>query len=78
MVRTVRLIHVKLPCDDAMTAPPKIIPNKMAIDVPDWNKALPDINSLGFKISGKIAYLIGPKKVECVPIMNNASKSNHK
>ena len=61
-----------------MTAPPKIMPTNMAIDVPDWNNALPDMSSFGFRISGKMAYLMGPKKVECVPIINRAKSSSHK
>src|SRR5690606_5385421 len=77
MLMRVKLIQIRLPAEAAMTAPPRIIPNRIAREVPDWNRALPDISSSGFRTSGKMAYLIGPTEVDWMTITNQANNRIH-
>ena len=52
------------------------MPTSIAICVPVSTSPLPPTSSSGFSACGRIAYLIGPNMVECIPIMNNTTSSN--
>ena len=57
--------------------PPKLVPCNMAPYVPASMMPFPVISCSSFKISGKILYLTGPKKADCVPIKHNIKKSKY-
>ena len=54
-----------------ISKPPAMVPARMARKVPASIKALPPINSPSSKWSGRMLYLTGPKKADCIPIRNN-------
>src|SRR5438552_3536555 len=50
------------------SAPPRMVPNRMAANVPICTSALPPTSSSGWRCCGRMLYLTGPKTAECVPI----------
>ena len=52
---------------------PAIVPSRIAKKVPASTSALPSSSSSGAKRSGRIAYLIGPKKAASTPIANSSA-----
>ena len=50
------------------SAPPRIVPSRMAAKVPICTRALPPTSSSAWRCCGRMLYLTGPKTAECVPI----------
>ena len=53
--------------------PPKIMPNRIEIDVPISTRPLPPVSSSGLRIAGSTEYLTGPNRVDCTPVQNSAT-----
>ena len=64
-------IHAGCPPAPART-PPASVPSRMATKVPLSIKALPPTSSSSRRCCGRMAYLTGPKSVECRPSRNSA------
>ena len=56
--------------------PPRIVPRRIARNVPASMSALPATSSSARRCCGSSAYLIGPKTVECVPRQKSEAKSS--
>ena len=59
----------------AISCVPAIVPIKIARKVPSSTRPLPPTSSDSLRCCGKMPYLIGPKKADCVPIRNNTAMS---
>ena len=60
----------------AIIQPPKIMPSRIAIEVPVSTSALPPISSDSFSCCGRIAYFTGPNSVDCTPPRKSAASSS--
>ena len=56
-----------------ISSPPKIVPISMDTNVPASIRALPPINSSARNWSGRMPYLTGPKKADCVPMRKSTT-----
>ena len=54
---------------------PAMVPARMATKVPISTSALPPTSSEGFRICGRMPYLIGPKIVDCRPSRNSTNSN---
>src|SRR5438094_835057 len=57
------------------SAPPRIVPSRMAAKVPICTRALPPTSSSAWRCCGRMLYLTGPKTAECVPIRKTTPSS---
>src|SRR5438034_856608 len=57
------------------SAPPSIVPSRMAAKVPICTRALPPTSSSAWRCCGRMLYLTGPKTAECVPIRKTTPSS---
>ena len=61
----------------AASAPPSMRPAGMATKVPICTRPLPPTSSDCLRCCGMMAYLIGPKKVDCAPVRNSTAITAH-
>ena len=61
---------IQVPFCFKIKSPPTNVPSKIDKKVPELMSAFPLISSSSSKCSGKMPYLIGPKKLDCVPNPN--------
>src|SRR5438093_698330 len=57
------------------SAPPSIVPSRMAAKVPICTRALPPTSSSAWRCCGRMLYLTGPKTAECVPMRKTTPSS---
>ncbi len=73
-LRTPQLPTMSAPLPCSTTLPPRIVPRRIARNVPASMRAFPATSSSSRRCCGSNAYLIGPKTVECVPRQKSAAK----
>src|SRR5262245_49201168 len=56
----------------ATSTPPRMVPSRIARNVPSSTRALPATSSVSARCCGRMLYFAGPKSVECTPIMKRA------
>ena len=56
-----------MPCPRLASSPPHKVPTRIETKVPASTSALPPTSSSSRRCCGKMAYLTGPKKVDCKP-----------
>src|SRR5262245_46959938 len=56
----------------AKSTPPRMVPSRIARNVPSSTRALPATSSVSSRCCGRMLYFTGPNSVECTPIMKSA------